>query len=68
MSVYESRSQDDCDVIETPDVWDGPFPERTKYGGLTGCSFVRCRDRNREVLTGRKEFVTHRAGCEFEGQ
>jgi len=66
MSAYESRSQDSCEVIETSDVWKGPFPEYDKYGSLTGCSYVRCRDCGREVLTGRKDFASHRDGCRFE--
>lgn len=68
MSNYESRPQDDCDVIEANDPWKGPFPEYTKYGTLTGCSYVRCRDCGREVLTGRKEFATHRDGCRFNDE
>jgi len=56
----------DCEVIESGDRWKGPFPEYDKYGCLTGCSYVRCRDCGREVLTGRKEFATHRDGCRFD--
>ncbi|ELY66732.1 hypothetical protein [Natronococcus jeotgali] len=58
---------DDSEILESEDVdpWKGPFPEYNKYGGLTGFSYVRCRDCGREVLTGRKEFTSHRDGCRF---
>lgn len=58
----------DCEVTESDDVWEGPFPEYNKYGGLTGCSYVRCRDCGIEQLTGRKDFATHRDGCKFGGE
>lgn len=45
------------------DPWKGPFPEYTKYGTLTGSSYVRCRDCGLETLTGRKDFASHRDGC-----
>lgn len=67
MSVYETRVQDGCEVTTTDDKYAGPFPEYDKYGGLTGCSYVRCSSCGIEVLTGRKEFATHRDGCEYEG-
>lgn len=56
----------DCEVTKTDDVYEGPFPEYDKYGNLTGCSYVRCRDCGIEPLTGRKEFVSHREGCRFD--
>lgn len=76
-SAFESDEQSettvleaagDCEVTTTDDKWEGPFPERTKYGGLTGASYVRCTSCGREILTGRKEFATHRDDCRFEGQ
>lgn len=72
MSTYEShteertaRETDDVEVTHTDDVWSKPIAERTKYGTLTGCSYVRCNDCGREVLTGRKEFASHRDECRF---
>jgi len=56
----------DCEVTHTDDVYEGPFPEYDKYGNPTGCSYVRCRDCGREILTGRKDFATHRDGCRFD--
>jgi len=56
----------DCEVTESTDKWEGPFPEYDKYGNLTGCSYVRCRDCGREILTGRKEFASHRDNCRFD--
>jgi hypothetical protein len=69
MSVYETNQieSDGCEVTTTNDPWEGPFPEYNKYGGLTGCSYVRCRDCGRETLTGRKDITSHRDGCRFGG-
>lgn len=58
----------DCEITTTNDQWGGPFPEYDRYGHPTGCSVVRCTSYGREILSGRKEFATHRDGCEFEGQ
>ncbi|WP_211338425.1 hypothetical protein [Haloterrigena salifodinae] len=55
----------DCEVIETSDKWEGPFPEYDKYGTLTGSSYVRCQDCGREILSGRKDFASHRGGCAY---
>jgi len=44
--------------------WNGPFSERNAYGTLTGYTYVRCPDCGVEVLTGRREHVTHRPECE----
>jgi len=65
--VVESSTHDGAEILESDDVdpFEGPFPEYDKYGALTGCSYVRCRDCGREALTGRKEYVTHRDGCQF---
>lgn len=51
MSVHEAAG--DCEVIETNNVFEGPFPEYDAYGNLTASSYVTCRDCGREILTGR---------------
>ena len=67
MSVYDCRTQDDCEVSETSDVWKGPFLETDKYGEPTGAKYYRCRSCGREVLEGiDREHVAHRDGCRFE--
>lgn len=64
LTVLEAAG--DCEVIETDEKWSGPFPEYDKYGNPTGSSYVRCNDCSREILTGRKDFATHKEGCKFE--
>lgn len=79
MSTNDTRNQEsaaaeltvkevagDCETIETDDEWEGPFPEYDKYGNLTGCSYVRCNSCGIEVLTGRKDFASHRDRCRFK--
>jgi len=67
MSTYATTAQDDCEVIETTDVWSGPFAETDKYGSLTGDHYYKCRDCGREVLEGiPRENVSHRDGCKHE--
>jgi hypothetical protein len=67
MSVYETRVQDDCDVIRTTDVFEGPFPEYDRYGNLTGEHYKHCRSCDREVLEDvPAEAVAHKAGCRFD--
>ncbi|MFC6764182.1 hypothetical protein [Natrinema soli] len=65
--VTVREAVEDAELLEDDaDPWKGPFAEYDKYGQLTDAKFYRCRDCAREVVTGRKEFATHREGCRFD--
>lgn len=59
---------EDCEVIETDDVFEGPFAEYDRYSHPTGEYYKRCNDCGREVLEDTPaSAVSHRDGCRFGG-
>lgn len=61
-STGTTTAESPPETITTID-WEGPLSEHDAYGTPTGYTYVQCPDCGVEVLTGRREHVTHRRGC-----